>query len=203
MEIKLKIDGGDFAGEVKDLIASLSKEEKMAMAKDVITRTLADSESRLSKDITIEKAFEELTKDGKHDKLVLVDGELKEKSSYSSGRYDHPNTFDNDKFKVLVDKYHDVGGFFKQVILDQMLKNANELVVDAVKNSDKINTAINAAVKEVEGKIPEMVQNAMQRMFLEMMKSSVDNANHAAISSQNNTDQIQQIEDSLRRANIY
>lgn len=196
MQITLNVEGSQLDGEVKALLESLTDEQKKEMALNLLSKSLDQSGSELMLSTARSRVAEDYNKTISHktDQVICRNGKW-----YSAG-YD--GTFSREldwstreKLDKLVDERSQVHSFFKQEVLKQMVKTAEDEVHALIKTSSKINEAIENATKTIEENLPKMVHDAMLMYFctqMETMSRSIAGAMFQSGSQQKILQEIQQ-----------
>jgi len=184
MELKLEVEGAQLADEVRDLLDNLTQEQKTDLALQLLVAAMSDSESRFTKRVGIEQAIETLNA-----RFRDEDGTQRREFRYFNDRLQvrQPNgsRWEQDwrdesgsyssiaEFDRLTKHYAEPHFYFRETILKEMLRVAVANVEETLKGSEVVQKAIGDAVAEIESKIPDMVQNAMRQMFVDMMAQTM------------------------------
>lgn len=196
MQITLNVEGSQLDGEVKALLESLSAEQKKEMALNLLSKSLDQSGSELMLNTARSRVAED------HNKTIAhkTDHVIWRNDRWYMAGYD--GTFSREldwstreKLDKLVSERSQVHTFFKQEVLKQMVKTAEEEVHALIKTSPQINEAIENAKKTIEESLPKMVHDAMLMYFctqMETMSRSIASALFQSGSQEQILRQIQQ-----------
>lgn len=192
MQLSITVEGSQLDNEMKDLLSSLTLEQKSKMAEQVAMETLKFSESRLSVKRARQQALEDMKKATESTNLeVDSNGKLVN----SSGRY--VSWDDQDKFQKLVKKYASLHDYFETVVLEEFMALTRDKVRELVRESPLINQAINAAAEEIKAELPKMVRDAMVVYFASQMEAMMTGLARTVVSQQNDRQLLNTIRETL------
>ncbi len=218
MEIKLNVDGNQLSDEVRELLDNLTQEQKQEMALQLLKDSMHDTETRFNKRVGIEQALAEMNAsntvyefrwgksgngyDGNKEQLL---SKYKEGQGPGYGRneWSSADSGNRQRFDRLTNYYSDPLTYFRKDILETMLKIGRERIEETVKDSKKVERAIDEAVAVIESRIPDMVQNAMRQMFVNVLSQSMHNATFAFEGREEQQNLLGQIVERLDRNQIY
>lgn len=202
MQITLDVNGSQLDSEVKELLAALTEEQKSSMAMDILAKTLANSESRMSIDIARDEAVKIINAD-RIDDYRKVKWHSDRKRLITMSRGDDADYSDRERFEKLVKEKSDVASFFKDKVLASMVKVADEEVTAAVRNSVELTAAIEEAKKQIQSNLPKMVNDAMVIYFASQMTHMMEGIAGALFQSGNAKAITNQLQQSLASKGIY
>lgn len=200
MEVRLEVDAAQLSTDIRELLGSLSDAKKEELAVTILTETLKSGETTFARHIGIDKALD-----------VINSGEEKRRY-YFNTKKNTLETVDGHywisedvraRFNKLVKQYATFYGYFQEVILDKMLVVAVERVEEMVRNSEMVNKAIDAAVQEIEGQFPKVVQAAMQTLFFNTLADTIRNQKALTEDRESQKELLGQIQERLDRNNVY
>jgi hypothetical protein len=197
MKIELNVQGSQLDAEVKELLVSLTQEQKQDMAQQILTQSLNNAESSIKISMVREKALAD-TKD-KFKKEFLIN----EKGQLSNNTYRGPEYDERDYFDKKVREYNDVGTYFKTEILGAMTAHAKSLVETEVKTSEAIITALEQAKAKIAEEMPRLVHDAMVMYFASQMQAMMEGVAKASLQTQHSGDMLQRMQQALSGKGIY
>jgi len=197
MKIELNIEGSQLDSEVKNLLDSLSAEQKNAMALDILTKTLNNSESKMKTSIAKEQALTDTNK--KYNKKYrLIKNDIATESDWGYVDCDHKIYFNN-----KVKEYNDVGTYFKESILKEMLEFGVSKVKNLIENSPIVNEALESAKEEIKTMLPKIVHDAMVLYFTSQITQMMNGISGALMQCGNSNAMLADIQNKLTQHNIY
>ena len=202
MKIELNVDGAQLSDDVKHLLDNLTPEQKRDMAFQLLKETMSNTEMRFSKELGVEHALKELNKSGTKYRLVESSNGDTNLQEYTYGCWSNAPGHALGRFNKLANDFSKPHTYFRETILKEILETAVNTVEATVKKSSKIQTAISVAVKEIENNIPEMIQNAMRHMFVDVLTQAMNTQNLAFEAKGNQQNLLGEIIDRLNRNNI-
>jgi hypothetical protein len=190
MKVEINVEGSQLDSEVKELLASLTPDQKREMAADILAKTLMSTESSLQMSIARQKA---LTKVNEIFNTKYTLGSRNELSNYPS--YDHTR-----KFHELVKEYGDVAAYFKEVILAEILKQAQEMVKNTVEQSVVVKDALEQTKTELQNMLPKIVHDAMVVYFTSQMTSLMNTVAGNVFQTKANTELLSDLQNKIENS---
>lgn len=178
VQITLNVDGSQLDNEVKEILATLSQEQKQQMAMQLLTTALNTTTSSLNATVAEQLALDQLfAKTGKRYTRKLdhwnrqewyyqTKGEDGSWSALQSTSYE-----DREKINKEITKSTSVSSFFKDTVVDQLVVLARTQVKEMVESSEEINKAIEVAKGKITESLPQLVQQAMICYFSSQMQN--------------------------------
>ena len=210
MAITLKVDGAQLSDDVREILDTLTNEQKQTMALELLTQTMQNAECKFSKRVGIDGAIKEMNKrraerrkSGGHSSNGTFFYHEKDGLKLRDSNRDYMDSSDRAEFDRLTKKYANVNTYFEEEILKEMLQVAVTKVAAAVDESDVLKNAIEAAVNEVQGRVPSMVQGAMQQLFFQNMSTMMITGAFMETERETTKQLLEGIQDRLNRNQIY
>jgi hypothetical protein len=190
MELTIQVDGAQLSEEVKTLLSNLNEEQKQILTKEIISKVLKDSDSKLSISIAKEKALAKMKEELKDSELTI---NSLEGNGYRVG-YEA-----QDKFRKYVKEFSDIRAIFQDQIVNQMITYGKELVKENVEKSEIVKKAMDTAIAKIQEEMPKIVHDAMIVYFAANMQSMMGAITSAMFQSQSNQSMICGIRDQLQQ----
>ena len=186
MKLTLDIDASTtFAGDLKDLLHSLSDEQKARIAEQLVVQVLSESESRLNVARGVERALSEMNeKRSSNDRLYWSPHQ----GLHRAGSYSYISAQDDRQFKELVRQHADIADYFNHVVFGQIAKLASQEVEEKIKDSERVRELVQQAVAVAEKHLPQIVTSALTSVLVSSIRSGLDrvenlNDNHNTLQS--------------------
>ena len=194
MKLTLDIDTSEtFAGDLKELLASLSDEQKARIAEHLVVQVLSDMDARTNKQRGIERALAEMNeKRAPQDRLLWN----AERGLYSANRYSYYGG-DNSTFQALVKKHADVYSYFNDFLFDEITKLASEEVEARIKESKQVNELVKKAVEVAEQNLPKIVTSALTAVLVQNIRDGLNRADAALMEHDTLKDTVEQMQSRL------
>ena len=197
MEIKLNVDGAHLSKEVNEIIVNLSDSEKESLALQVLSQVVQETETAFTTRMGVAKALEILNEKRKKSGGGKLSWSPAKGLNTGGSYYGGPSRDESEEFKNLTGFYNSGVAFFRQVIIDEMLKYAMKHVEQKVKNSKIIKQTIEKAVEDIESYVPEMVKNSMTQLFFSTLHDAMNVKRTLEYAVQDNQEQIRMLREKI------
>lgn len=198
MKIELTIEGSKLDGEVKDLLATLTPEQKQAMAKELLDRTIQSSELELLPDTVKQRALI-ATNQQFNSNLKIEKGKL-----VSSGYYNSDVPYDQKRFyEAKLGEFGTTAGYFKDIVLKEITELGKTQVTKVVNESETIRGAVEKAIKAIEEDLPKMVHDAAVIYFASQMEAMMSGLTKSLMQSGSALQITQSLQQKLSEKGIY
>jgi len=194
MEVTFQIEAEQLSDDIRELLGKLSDEKKEELAVQILTEALKSGETTLARYIGIDKALEDINQGREKDRYRF--NSKKNWLENENGHHWVPDQV-RSRFNSLVNQYAHFYGYFQEQILDKMLAVAVERVEKLVRESPKIQQTIDDAVQEIERRFPDIVQAAMQRLFLNTLENAIRGQQELSTDQEAQGEMLKQIQDRL------
>lgn len=179
MKLTLDIDASTtFAGDLKDLLHSLSDEQKARIAEQLVVQALSDSESRLSTSRGVARALSEMNeKRNGNDQLCWSP----HKGLHRVGAYNYVSAQDDLQFKKLVRQHADIAEYFNAIVFGQIAHLANEEVEKRIADSKQVTELIDKAVEIAQQNLKHIVTSALTSVLVRSIRDGLDRTNDLSL----------------------
>lgn len=172
MKLTLDIDASTtFAGDLKDLLQSLTAEQKARVAEQLVVQVLTNWEDRINSSRGVEMALAEMNEKRKNSERLLWSPH---KGLYRAGSYSYVSSTDDAEFKRLVRKHADIAEYFNGVLFGQITELAGKEVKERINGSKRVKDLIKQAVEIAEKNLPQIVSSALTAVLVRGLRDGLD-----------------------------